>query len=59
MAQPIQQTGTQGDEEPKSEKRAHKYTNGHSYDGMWLSKKKHGKGVFTWKTGDIYDGDYV
>ena len=26
------------------------------YDGNWLNKKRHGKGVFTWENGNIYDG---
>ena len=55
MAEPTQQSAL---EEEQTEMRIYNYTNGHKYDGIWLNKKKHGKGIFTWRTGEVYDGDY-
>ena len=32
--------------------------NGRYYDGLWDNFKMHGKGLFTWKNKDKYEGDY-
>lgn len=36
----------------------HKYSNGNTYMGEWLNKKKDGEGVFTWPNGDRYEIEY-
>jgi hypothetical protein len=28
------------------------------YEGDYINDRKHGKGVFTWASGNIYKGDY-
>ena len=33
------------------------YENG-TYEGMWENDKKHGKGKYTFKNGDIYIGEF-
>ena len=32
---------------------------GETYTGEWKDNKMHGKGIFTWKDGRKYDGEYV
>ena len=39
--------------------RRYYYNNGNEYDGKWLNKMRNGEGKFTWKTGEIYEGNYV
>lgn len=35
-----------------------KFDNGDSYEGQWLDNKKHGEGIFTWKSGNSYKGQW-
>ena len=32
------------------------YSNGNSYEGELQKGHKHGRGVFRWKDGSVYDG---
>ena len=34
------------------------FSNGDSYDGMWQSGLKHGKGTYKWCNGDYYEGSF-
>ena len=36
-----------------------KRPNCNNYDGFFLNDKKHGRGVFTWESGNRYDGNYM
>lgn len=34
------------------------FTDGSKYIGMYKDNKADGKGVFTWRNGEIYDGEF-
>ena len=34
-----------------------KFKNGDYYEGEVLNKKLHGKGKYTWVSGDVYEGE--
>ena len=42
----------------KEEKRQYQYSNGCSYDGMWVGNRRHGQGVFTWPSGAKFEGAF-
>lgn len=35
------------------------YFNGDSYEGFWENDKPHGKGIYKWKIGGTYEGDFL
>lgn len=34
------------------------YSNGNCYEGQLQKGRKHGRGVFRWKDGSVYEGEY-
>lgn len=32
---------------------------GERFEGYWLEDEKHGKGIYYYKNGDIYQGDFL
>jgi hypothetical protein len=34
------------------------FSNGDTYEGMWQGNLKHGKGVYKWANGDLYEGAF-
>ena len=35
------------------------FASGDQYDGQFKNNKFHGKGKYTWNTGDVYEGGFV
>lgn len=35
------------------------YKNGNVYRGAFMNNKPHGKGIYTWANGEIYDGEWI
>jgi radial spoke head protein 1 len=35
-----------------------RYPNNNSYFGFFQNGKAHGKGVYTWNNGEVYDGEW-
>ena len=35
------------------------FQNGNKYEGDYLNGKANGKGVYTWLSGEVYDGEWT
>ena len=39
--------------------RTHDYNDGSRYEGLWVGRERHGKGILTFASGAIYDGNFM
>jgi len=36
-----------------------RYSNGNRYEGDFKAGKPHGKGIYTWANGEVYEGEWA
>jgi len=36
-----------------------RYSNGNKYEGEFYNGKPHGKGIYTWANGEVYEGEWM